>query len=179
MMEYLDVLKEKGVYESLSRITQKTVDECQKQYDRNAKIPKEEYKEYVMLEAQAESVWEEAKERSDFDMLQPYLERILSFKKTFISYWGFEGHPYNTLLDDYEPGVFVNTIDDVFSELRDGLIPLVRGVSESAHKPKTDFIYQTIPYEQQKRLSVEILQEIGYDFSKGRSMKRYIHLQLV
>lgn len=168
MRDFLNALQEKDVYEHLSRITQRTVDECQKRYDRNAKIPKEEYKEYVMLESQAESVWEEAKERSDFEMFRPYLEKILSFKKRFISYWGYDTHPYNTLLDDYEPGIFVETIDDVFSELRDGLIPLVKGVAESTHKPKTDFIYRTIPYEQQKRISVDILHEIGYDFSKGR-----------
>ncbi|GAE30538.1 carboxypeptidase M32 [Halalkalibacter hemicellulosilyticus] len=168
MSNFIEKLTEKDVYKQLSIITQKTVDECKKKYERNVKIPKEEYKQYVMLQAESESIWEEAKDQADFDMFRPYLEKLLEFKKKFIHYWGYNEHPYNTLLDDYEPGIFVDTIDHVFSELRDGLIPLVKGVSESPHQPQTDFIYQPFSKEQQKHLNIDILNEMGYDFSKGR-----------
>ncbi|MCK0473947.1 carboxypeptidase M32 [Halalkalibacter sp. APA_J-10(15)] len=168
MADFIEKLTEKDVYNQLSIITQKTVDECKKKYERNVKIPKEEYKQYVMLQAESESIWEEAKDQADFDMFRPYLEKLLEFKKKFIRYWGYNEHPYNTLLDDYEPGVFIDTIDHVFSELRDGLIPLVKGVSESLNQPQTDFIYRAFSKEQQKNLNMDILNEMGYDFSKGR-----------
>ena len=52
------------------------------------KIPQAEYEAYVKLEAKAESVWEEAREKSDFEMFRPYLEKLLNLKK-FITYWGY------------------------------------------------------------------------------------------
>ncbi len=168
MASYLGELREETVYNSLSEITQKTVDECHKDFERNVKIPKDEFKEYVMLQSQSESLWEEAKEKADFELFRPNLEKLVAFKKKFIGYWGYDKHPYNTLLDDYEPGVFVDTIDKVFGELRDQLIPLVKGVTESAHQPKTDFLFETFPKENQKALSLDILKDIGYDFEAGR-----------
>ncbi|MDT8859897.1 carboxypeptidase M32 [Alkalihalobacillus sp. MEB130] len=168
MGRYVNELRQEGTYEQLSLITQKTVDECLKTYERNMKIPKEEFKEYVMLQSQSESLWEEAKDKADFELFRPNLEKLVEFKKKFVSYWGYEGHPYNTLLDDYEPGVFVDTIDQVFGELRDQLIPLVKGVMESSHQPKTDFLFKKFPKENQQALSLDILKEIGYDFEAGR-----------
>lgn len=168
MASYLGELREESVYKSLSEITRKTVDECHKDFERNVKIPKDEFKEYVMLQSQSESLWEEAKEKADFELFRPNLEKLVAFKKKFVGYWGYDKHPYNTLLDDYEPGVFVETIDKVFGELRDQLIPLVKGVTESSHQPKTDFLFEKFPKENQKALSLDILKEIGYDFSAGR-----------
>ncbi|TWI58978.1 carboxypeptidase M32 [Halalkalibacter nanhaiisediminis] len=168
MASFLGELREESVYNNLSEITQKTVDECHKDFERNVKIPKDEFKEYVMLQSQSEALWEEAKEKADFEMFRPNLEKLVAFKKKFVGYWGYEKHPYNTLLDDYEPGVFVETIDKVFGELRDQLIPLVKGVTESTHQPKTDFLFKTFPKENQKALNLDILTEIGYDFEAGR-----------
>jgi carboxypeptidase Taq len=168
MGHLLNELRDDAVYTSLPEITRKSVDECHKTFERNVKIPKEEYKEYVMLQSQSESLWEEAKNKADFELFKPNLKKLVEFKKRFVGYWGYEQHPYNTLLDDYEPGVFVDTIDKVFGELRDQLIPLVKGVTESSHQPKTDFLYKTFPRANQQALSIDILKEIGYNFEAGR-----------
>jgi carboxypeptidase Taq len=154
--------------QQLDTITQKLLEECQKEYDRNKKIPAEEYKEYVILQSKAESMWEEAKEKEDFAMFQPYLEQLVQFNKRFIEYWGYETNPYNTLLDMYEPGVTVEVLDRVFGELRKQIVPLVHKISEASDKPKTDFLYTEFPKEKQKQFSLEILEQMGYNFQSGR-----------
>ncbi len=168
MASYLGELREESNHEELSDRTKKTIEECHRAFERNVKIPKEEYKEYVILQSQSETLWEEAKDKSDFSLFQPNLEKLVAFKKRFISYWGYEHHPYNTLLDDYEPGVFVDTLDSVFGELRDQLIPLVKGVMEASKQPQTDFLFKHFPKEKQKSLNMAILKDIGYDFNAGR-----------
>ncbi|KMK76696.1 carboxypeptidase M32 [Alkalihalobacillus pseudalcaliphilus] len=165
---YLESLQSPEVLEGLSEITQKSLDKMQKNYDKNMKIPAEEYKEFIILRSKSENAWEEAKEKGDFSLFQPYLEKTVEFQRKFVQYRGFEGHPYNTLLDDYEPGVFVDTLDQVFGELKEKLIPLVKGVTESAHKPKTDFLFEHFPKANQRELSIEILKVLGYDFEAGR-----------
>ncbi|MBO8155000.1 MAG: carboxypeptidase M32 [Bacillaceae bacterium] len=146
----------------------KAVLECEKDYERSVKIPEDEYKEYVTLQSQAESVWEEAREKSDFDMFRPYLEKLVDFNIKFANYWGYENNIYDTLLDIYEPGVTVETLDRVFPELRTSLVELLEKVQDSANKPDPSIILKEFPKNRQKDFTIEILKEMGYDFEAGR-----------
>ncbi|PGY14064.1 carboxypeptidase M32 [Bacillus sp. AFS031507] len=154
--------------QSLSEKTRKILEECKKEYERNKKIPAEEYKEFVILQSKAESVWEEAKENSDFALFSPYLEKLVAMTKKFITYWGHEVNKYDVLLDMYEPGITMKVLDQVFGELRDKIVPLVKQISKSPHKPKTDFLYEKFPKEKQREFSLKILGKIGYNFQAGR-----------
>lgn len=168
MAAYLEELTSENRTNELSPITKKALEECKKEFDRNKKIPQEEYKEYVILQSKAESVWEEAKEKADFDLFAPYLEKLVQFNKKFIEYWGYEGHPYNTLLDMYEPGVTVEVLDRVFSQLKEKIVPLVHKIKEAKNKPETSFLFKQFPKENQKEFSHVLLDELGYDFEAGR-----------
>lgn len=164
MKSYIDALSG----ENVSEITKKSVAECKKEYDRNAKIPAKEFREFVVLQSKAESIWEEARAKSDFPMFQPYLEKIVEFKKRFVDYWGYQGNPYNTLLDLYEPGVTVDVIDRVFGQVREHIVPLVQAVTEAKDQPETSFLFQSFPADKQRGFSLEVLKEMGYDFEAGR-----------
>lgn len=166
MKELLDALTEQK--QDLPSDTRKAVEEAKKEYDLNSKIPEEEFKEYTTLTSKAESAWEKAKKASDFSLFAPYLEKIIDFKKRFISYWGYEGHPYNTLLDQYEPGVTVEQLDGLFSELREAIVPLVQKIAASDQKPDTGFVHEHFPKERQRDVCHFFLKELGYDFEAGR-----------
>ncbi|SFD75454.1 carboxypeptidase Taq [Bacillus sp. OV194] len=167
MKKYIEELSVSSVYDSLSEVTKKTLDEVKKDYGRNTKIPSDEFKEYVILQSKAESIWEEARAKSDFAMFQPYLEKLVEFNKRFIGYWGYEGNKYNTLLDMYEPGVTVEILDETFAKLRDRIVPLLQKVTK-AGKPETSFLFEAFPKEKQKEFSLHVLKEMGYDFESGR-----------
>ncbi|KZM52650.1 MULTISPECIES: carboxypeptidase M32 [Aeribacillus] len=168
MKEFLDELTEKHVYDNLSSVTKKALQECREEYEKNIKIPKEEYKEYVILQSKSESVWEEAKANADFNQFAPYLEKLIEFNKKFISYWGYKGHKYNTLLHLYEPGITVETLDKVFAELKKHIVPLVQQIVESSKKIDVSFLHKPFPKEKQRKFSEYILKEIGYNFDAGR-----------
>ncbi|KOR79447.1 carboxypeptidase M32 [Peribacillus frigoritolerans] len=153
---------------SLSETTNKMVQECKKDFERNKKIPANEYKEFVILQSRSESAWEEAREKADFSLFQPYLEQIVAYTRRFVEYWGYEGTKYNTLLDMYEPGMTVDVLDSVFSELRSRIVPLVKQIATSEHRPETGFLYKKFPKEKQHQLNLEILKQLGYDFKAGR-----------
>src|SRR5699024_2618686 len=80
----IDTLKEK----TNDPILQQTVQDCEETFERNKQIPHDEYKEYVMLQSKAEAIWQEAREKDDFSLFQPYLEQLVEYKKKFASYWG-------------------------------------------------------------------------------------------
>ncbi|WP_121612056.1 carboxypeptidase M32 [Mesobacillus foraminis] len=165
MASYISALSSE---ENTSSLVKKAVEVCRKEFERNRKIPAEEYKEYVILQSKAESVWEEAKSKSDFEMFRPYLEKLVETTKRFIGYWGFKGNKYNTLLEMYEPGVTVEMLDTVFGDLRKRIVPLVKEISESPNKPHTGFLFEKFPKENQREFSLEILKQMGYNFNAGR-----------
>lgn len=168
MNEYLTTLTKDEVYKKLDPVTQKAVELLKKEYHKNKVIPPKEYQEYVILCSKAESVWEEAKAKSDFNLFAPYLKKLVEYNKKLITYWGYEGNKYNALLNEYEPGVTVAVLDQVFEQVRESIVPLVKKIAESSHKPKTDFLYHKFPKSKQQRLSEFLINEIGYDFDAGR-----------
>lgn len=168
MASYLTQLLHDDNYKTLDDVTKASLLESKKNYDRNKKIPAKEYQEYVVLSTKAESVWEEAKEKSDFSMLEPYLEKLVNFNKRFVEYWGYEGNKYNTLLDMYEPGITVEKLDEVFAKLKDRIVPLVQSIAESSVQPRANDLLVHFPKDKQRDFSMEILKELAYDFDSGR-----------
>ncbi|KGX87919.1 carboxypeptidase M32 [Pontibacillus litoralis] len=164
MKLYINQLKD----ESKNELIQKSVEQCEKNYNQFVKIPPEEYKEYVVLQSQSEAAWEKAKETNDFELFLPYLEKMVAYNKKFANYWGYEDHPYNALLDQYEPGMTVNVLDDVFSKVRIALTELLHQVTQSSVQPDASLLQVDFPNEQQKAFSIEILKRMGYDFDAGR-----------
>ena len=167
MARYIAVLSSEEAKQSIDRTTAMMMEKTIEEYERNKKIPADEYREFVILRSKSESAWEEAREKGDFSIFQPYLEQVVSYTRKFTEYWGYEENPYNTLLDMYEPGVTVSVLDEVFAELRERIVPLVKAISESSHKPETSFLYRHFPKEAQS-FSLEILEQLGYDFDAGR-----------
>lgn len=168
MASYLTQLLNEEIFNELDDITKASLLESKKNYDRNKKVPAKEYQEYVVLSTKAESVWEEAKEKSDFSLLEPYLEKLVNFNKKFIEYWGYEGNKYNTLLDMYEPGITVEKLDEVFAKLKERIVPLVQKIADSSVQPRANELLVSFPKDKQRDFSLEILKELSYDFDAGR-----------
>lgn len=162
----LDVLEE--AIEQLDAPLQKMVKDIRKDYDRSKLIPPEMYQEYVVLTSTAESVWEEARAKQDYEMFKPYLRDIIKFQQQFIDYLGVKETRYDTLLDGFEPDITVAQLDSIFGKLRDQLVPLVHQVKQASNKPDDSFLNQSFSIDKQKEFSHYILRQMGFDFDGGR-----------
>lgn len=168
MSSYLNYLAQEEVNAQLTEVERRMVEECKRDYDYSKKIPSDKYQAYVVLTSQAEAAWEEAKDKNDWASFQPYLEKIVAANKEFIELWGYEGDPYNTLLDLYEPGMTVAKLDEVFGALREKVVPLLAAVTQSPKQPDRSFLDQPFSKEKQREFSTYILKELGFDFDAGR-----------
>ena len=140
-----------------------------KNYYITKKIPQDVYKEYVTEISNAQSVWEEAKKNNDFNMFKPHLKKIIEFKKEFIKDWGCEGkNKYDALLDLYEPGITVEKLDEVFSEVKDAIIKLLKEIEKSNVKPDVAPFHKNFPKKDQEDFSMFVLGKMGFDFGAGR-----------
>lgn len=168
MAEYLHILTEPNTYESLDSITRASVREMKKEYDLSSKIPADRNHAYVVLASQAQSVWEEAKHTSDFALFRPYLEKIVDMKNEFIEYWGYQDNKYDTLLDQYEPGVTVAQLDSIFGNLRQETVQLVQAIGASKKNVNVEPLTRPFEKNKQRDFSRILLEKLGYDFAAGR-----------
>ncbi|WP_082234032.1 carboxypeptidase M32 [Halobacillus massiliensis] len=142
--------------------------EAEDTYNKQTKIPTELYKKFVTVQTKAESVWVEAKEQNDFESFRPYLEQLVDFNRQFASYWGYENHPYDALLDQYEPGITVEKLDEVFPPLRESLTALLNNIQNSPNQPDASVLKGHFPKEKQEAFSEVVLKRMNYDFNAGR-----------
>ncbi|WP_090855984.1 carboxypeptidase M32 [Paraliobacillus sp. PM-2] len=149
-------------------IIQRAVEECEDEYLRSSKIPDDEYKAYITIRSKSESVWEQAREEDDFELLQPYLEELVAYNKKFATYWGATTNKYDALLNLYEPGMTTEVLDQLFSQVRKQLTELVKQIRQSDLQPDSNVLTHHFPKKDQHSFSLEILKRMGYDFNAGR-----------
>lgn len=154
--------------EGLDKVTEAMLENIKKEYERTKKIPQERYREFVILQSKSEVKWEEAKEKADFSIFMPYLEKIIEFEKEFVNYWGYERNKYDTLLDFYEPGMTVEKLDKVFGDLRDAIVELLKKINSSKADIDLKLLNGVYLKADQEKLGLEALKLIGYDFDAGR-----------
>jgi carboxypeptidase Taq len=168
MGQLLDVLTDDKLYTQLDDVTKATVRERNNFYKQSKSIPSELYNEYIVLTSNANDAWEEARETNNFEVYLPYLERIVEIKKEFTKYYGYEGHPYNALLNEFEPGLTVEVLDPLFADLRKSSIDLLNRINLSSSKPSGEIFEKLYNPEIQKEFNKFLLPRIGFDMNAGR-----------
>lgn len=148
--------------ESLDPQTRRKVEVARKQYDQIHRIPAEEYVAYSVLLNDAQAVWEKAKNENDFDAFAPYLEKIVDFNRKFAGYYHPEMLPYDALLNEYEEGMTMQTLDGFFSQLRAVIVPLVAKI-RSAEQIDDSFLHKRYPVEKQRILSDYLMEVLAID----------------
>lgn len=152
--------------ENLDELTANKLALFKDEYEEIACVPVEEFTAYQGLRARSSKAWEEAKEKSDFSIFEPFLQQMIDFKKKYVKYRGKEGHPYNTLLHDFERGLTVEVADEFFKTLREGLVPLVKKIQAASRDFKSPF-EGTFPAAGQENFSGAITDKLGFDMDAG------------
>ncbi len=124
-------------------------------------VPKEITEELERLTSQSAVVWRESRKREDFASFRPYLERIVEIERQIAEKLGYEGHPYNALVDLYEEGITVEDLDSIFSKLLPDLKTILEKVlSEgyfSSPHPLKEMSYDVKKMEEVNREVLKIL----------------------
>lgn len=143
------------------------VREWNRTIERMSKIPENEYTDFVELVSKTEVIWEEAKQNSDFNMFVPYYESIFGYLRKFADYYGYKEHPYDALLEDFEPGMTVKQLDDFFGQLKAEIVPLLKEIKSKNSNENMEFINREISKEKQKNLGEFLLDTIKYNRKNG------------
>ncbi len=144
------------------------VRETRRAVDRERKLPSSLVEELARVGPLAQQAWVGARKASDFSEFAPWLERILKLKRQQAECLGPTVHPYDALLDEFEPGDTAADITAVFESLRGPLVDLVGRIAGSGRKGKGSLLEGDFPRAGQEALSREAAKAIGFDFDRGR-----------
>jgi carboxypeptidase Taq len=136
-------------------------------YAKKVKVPTEWVREFAQVTTLANGAWEKAREESNFEVFRPLLERIVELRRRYASFFAPYEHVYDSLLDEYEPGLKTADVQAIFGSLRPQQVQLVRAIQES---PQVDDSFLHQPFDPQKQwdFGVQVITDIGYDWMHGR-----------
>ncbi|WP_150467850.1 carboxypeptidase M32 [Francisella sp. SYW-9] len=153
-------------YSELDETSKRIVYLTTKEKDKLSKIPKDEYVEYNKILSQAQNIWVEARKTNNFEIFTPFLEKIINYQKKYIQRIGYQKHPYDVLLDEYEEGMTVAKLEPFFNSLKEKIVPLLENI-KSAKQVDTTCIDQNYDIDKQKKYSHKIAKQLGFNFESG------------
>jgi carboxypeptidase Taq len=156
------------VPETFQGIEQAFLRELARQYQRSSKIPRRVVTELAKQTAIGQRVWVEARKAADFSKFAGQLAVILDLVREVSSCLGFEDHPYDPLLDEYEPWMKTAEVEEVFAGLREGLKQLLAKIKGSNKTVDAGFLTREYNIEKQKSFAGAVLEALEYDFKRGR-----------
>jgi carboxypeptidase Taq len=111
--------------------------------------------------------WLESRKQNAFGIFESNLDDLLQLKKQEADLLGFEGHPYNALLDEFEKGCTVNLLERTFQEILQPLKDLLAKIT-AKQQLNDSFLHQFFPKQKQWDFGMTIIKQMGFDFEAGR-----------
>ncbi|MHA1338428.1 MAG: carboxypeptidase M32 [Promethearchaeota archaeon] len=163
-----DLLRTLESSENLDRIQKRNVELCRRYYDRETKIPTDLIKKLSKQESKTEHLWETAKKKSDFKMILNDLENLIELIKLKAEKINPDLHPYNVLLDEYEPKITFQQIDKYFEGLKKGIMRIQQKILDSNIKIDPNILKFKVSIAKQKEISKFIMNFLGLKDSFAR-----------
>ncbi len=144
---------------------------ARRDHDRAARLPATLVEETSRTASLGEATWERAREENDWTAFRPHLENMLELKRRAADLLGNGDHPYDAMLDLYEPGARVSRLRRTFAELKAGIVPLLREVSDATGGDpgaREAPLRGRFPEATQEAFGRAVAAGFGYDWSRGR-----------
>ncbi|MDB5202568.1 MAG: carboxypeptidase [Ferruginibacter sp.] len=151
----------------LSDPEKRNVDLSLEDYHKSKKLPAAFVRKMSEAVNKSFHAWIEARKQNNFAVFQEPLAAIIDLKKQEADLLGYEHHPYDALMNEYDKGLTVATTDDLFNNLKPQLLGLYREISS---KPQVDnsFLHQHFDKDKQWQFGMDILKNMHFDFEAGR-----------
>lgn len=129
-------------------------------YLKAACLPAPFVKKFAKTTSNAIHAWAQAKEKNRFQDFVPHLEKIVALCRKKADYLGYKDHPYDALLDLYEPEMTSAFLTPLFSKLKE---PLKKLMQISRQSPRQDFLFKSYCPSKQMAFGQMILRKMGFD----------------
>src|SRR6188508_201849 len=91
---------------------------AERDYSRAQRVPADFVSEHARASSAGHQAWREARAQSSFRTFEPHLRRLIELKQRYVEFFEPVAHPYDALLDEFEPGTLTSDVLAMFGALR-------------------------------------------------------------
>ena len=165
--KYGELLDKLSNDSSLNSDQKRNVTLSRKAYLKQKKYSSEFIVRESKLISKAFKDWRLAKDANDFKIFRNSLENLVDLRKEECELLGYKNHPYDALLDAYEPNLTTKDVDLIFDDVKNQLVPFINKITANNHIDDS-FFYQHFDHKKQWDFGIDLLKQMGYDFDSGR-----------
>ncbi len=145
-----------------------SVREARRLRDKALKVPADLVGELARTTSLSYQNWVKARQESDLAAFTPWLKKLVELKRLQAQCLRIGERPYDSLLDDYEPGMTVKVLDPLFGAIRPRLTELLERVRSAPRQHARQLIRRDYPEEVQEAFGRQVLTAMGFDWDAGR-----------
>ncbi|MCP5073808.1 MAG: carboxypeptidase M32 [Rhodobacteraceae bacterium] len=138
----------------------------QRSFERQCKVPADLAVEIARVTSEAQGIWADARAAGKFDDFKGTLAKVLNLRRREAEALADGGSLYDALLDEYEPGMTGEHLDQLLGALRSGLVDLRQRINDSAVEIPN--LQGRFSKDQQMLIARELATAFGYDWDCGR-----------
>jgi carboxypeptidase Taq len=132
-------------------------------FEKSVRVPAELAAEISKYKALGQQAWQEARAANDFSLFRDALAHQVELRHRYVACFEGHDHPYDALLDDFEPGLTTAELRPLFGELRDALVPIVAAAGDPGQARNDGAFHGPFGVEAQRIAVLDVLEGIGFD----------------
>lgn len=136
-------------------------------YKMQTSLPTSFVEKFARVTSEAQVVWDQAKKQNNFTLFLPTLEEVIDLNKQKAEYFGYTDHPYDALLDIYEPEMTTKEVGKVFTQLKKTIVDLLTEIRKKKQIDDSELTTRFSP-NQQLSFGHKLASMIDYNDEKGR-----------
>ena len=152
---------------SLNTLQKRNIELLRRIYDERTILPSELVGKLAAQSNKTLEVWKKAKEKSDFQMVLPDLEKLFALNvesATLLAKSKNMNDPFNALIDSRDKGFAIHNLTKLFDEMKSFLVPFIKKCVESEVKPNRSFLSRNVPRSDQVHMVENLARFLEYDF---------------
>jgi carboxypeptidase Taq len=136
------------------------------------KVPPDYVARASAAASESYDAWTRARPANDFAAMVPHLERTIELSREYAGFFAPYAHIADPLIDDADEGMTTASVEKLFAELRQELVPIVHAISEQAAIDDR-VLHGTFDEPAQIAFGRDVVERLGYDFKRGRLDKTH------
>jgi carboxypeptidase Taq len=137
-------------------------------YDQQVKVPSALVSDIAHSTSTARPFWEKARADDNFALFAPHLEKNVELNRRLADALGYEKRPYDALINVFEPGLTTKQLEDLFTQLRTAIVPLVADIARHADAVDDRVVHGRFDPDLQVKYGMSVVTKLGYDLERGR-----------
>ncbi|MEC7839040.1 MAG: carboxypeptidase M32 [Chlamydiota bacterium] len=125
-------------------------------------LPNSFVKKFAQLTSESILIWRNARKNNNFEEFAPYLDKIVEMNQQKAEYLGYDQHPYDALLNSFEPEMTTEEVTKLFNSVKKSMSSLLKKINLKK-QPSDSFLHGKFSEKKQMEFGEMLIEDMGID----------------